>query len=223
MKNAMKKIYAIILAGCGPKDGSEIQEAIASMMAVSKSGCVYRIFAPNINQADVINHLTNEPTEQKRNVLTEAARIARGDIHPIEDLSVNDFDGLILPGGFGAAKNLFTFAFDGLDFSVLPAIEKIILAFHTLGKPIGAMCISPVMIAKVLGHKGVKITLGPPYPLCEALEKKYGAIVRSVDRSDALVDRSNKVVTTPSYMYGDSTIADIAYGAERMIEELIKF
>lgn len=216
----MGKKYAVVLAGAGSKDGSEIQESVSALIAIAKSGGSYHIFAPNINQREVINHITDVKMAETRNIMIEASRIARGNISPLEDLDVEDFDGLIFPGGFGTAKNLFTFAYDSLDFTVLPEIEKVILDFNRAGKPVGAMCISPVMIAKVLGDKGVKVTLGPESPLCEALKSKFGAEVKSVKADDALVDSKNKVVTTPCYMYGNSNIANVAVGAEKMIKEM---
>ncbi|NLJ07530.1 MAG: isoprenoid biosynthesis glyoxalase ElbB, partial [Sphingobacteriales bacterium] len=154
----MKKI-AIVLAGCGVYDGAEIHEAVMTMLAVKKAGAVYDIFAPDVEQAHVINHLNGEVMNEKRNVLVEAARIARGKIQPLSSFSGKNYDAIIFPGGFGVAKNLCTFAFDGVDMKVNPDVEKVIKEMLELNKPIGALCISPVMLAKIIGN-GVELTIG---------------------------------------------------------------
>ena len=117
-----------------------------------KKGCSYEIFAPDINQHHVINHITGEEMDETRNVLVESARIARGSIHDLKKFNPADFDGLLFPGGFGAAKNLSTWAFDGADATVLPEVEDAIRGMVSLKKPVGAICISPVILAKVLGE-----------------------------------------------------------------------
>ncbi|MFI3267241.1 MAG: isoprenoid biosynthesis glyoxalase ElbB [Rikenellaceae bacterium] len=215
----MKKV-AVILAGCGAKDGSEIHESTLALYALAKNGFEYSIFAPNRQQYDVVNGITDELDKNPRNLMIEAARIARGNISSVSELNPECFDALVVPGGFGMAKNIFTLAYEGLDFTVDGEVEAIVKAFHSSGKPIGAMCISPVMIAKVLGASNVKVTLGADSELSEGLAAKTGAIVVSCDRDDVIVDVENKVVTTPAYMYGDSTIASIGKGAEKMILEL---
>ncbi len=217
----MNKI-AIILAGCGAADGSEIHESVHLMTALSKAGVEYKIFAPNIEQREVINMATGQSMEQSRNVLVESARIARGEIEELSKLSCDDFDALAFPGGFGAAKNLFTFAYDGTEFTVREDIKDIVESFHAAKKPIAAMCIAPVMIAKVLGKHGVEVTLGPTTTLCSEVEQKFGAKVTETSKCGAITDSANKVVTTPAYMYGDNTIANIAAGAEALVSSLIK-
>lgn len=217
------KTFAVILSGCGAKDGAEIHESVSALIAIAKAGLQYKIFAPDKMQRHVVNHIDDTEMQEQRNVLIESARIARGDIQPLENLKVSDFDGLVFPGGFGAAKNLFTYAFDGLDFEVMPEIQKIVLDFHQSGKPIGAMCIAPMMIAKILGSRGVKLTLGGASELNAQVEQKFGAKIQVADRSAALVDEKNKVVSTPCYMYGDSSIAHIAQGAENMIAAMLAF
>ena len=216
----MKRI-AVVLAGCGAKDGSEIHEATLALYALAANHAEYRIFAPDTIQHDVVNHITDEALNEQRNVLVEAARIARGDIEVLEALDADDFDGLLLPGGFGAAKNLFTFAFDGIDFKVLPRLEQIVRKFHARKKPIAAMCIAPVMLAKVLGEYGVEITIGPQGALAASIEEKFGAKVSETDREGVVKDEKNKVVTTPAYMYGDSSIAHIGRGADRLVKALL--
>ena len=216
----MNKKYAVILSGCGAKDGAEIHESVSTLIAISKAGNQYTIFAPDINQKQVINHSTDAEENETRNILVEANRIARGEAKPLEELDATQFDGLVIPGGFGAAKNLFDFALNGFDFTVLPIFEKKVCQFHTEGKPIAAMCIAPMVLAKLFGNKNVKLTLGADSQLCKDTEKEFGAKVIETSRSGVVIDDVNKIVTTPCYMYGDSTIADIAFGAENLIAEL---
>lgn len=215
----MKKA-AVILAGCGAKDGSEIHEATLALYALAKEGFTYSIFAPDTDSRDIVNHITDEPADERRNVMVEAARIARGKISPLSQLDASGYDALVLPGGFGAAKNLFTLACDGLDFSVLPDVRKAVMAFYEARKPIGAMCISPVMLASLLGDKGVRVTFGPESDLCQSARDRFGADIVVCGPDEVVVDKANKVVTTPCYMYGDSTVAHIGDGAIRMAREL---
>lgn len=217
----MKKA-AVILSGCGAKDGSEIHEATLLLYALSKEGFNYSIFAPNKSQYDVINHITDSKEENTRNVLIESARIARGKISPLTELKCDDFDILAIPGGFGAAKNLFTYAYDGLNFTVDSDVESIVKEFYSKKKPIGAMCIAPVMIAKILGPHSVKLTLGELGELSTNLSKLTGTIIVDCKKGDVTIDSKNKLVTTPAYMHGDSTISEIGAGAEKLVKELNK-
>lgn len=218
----MNKNYAVILSGCGAKDGSEIQEAVTALLAIAKAGNKYTVFAPDINQHHVVNHIDDTEMNETRNVMVESARISRGVIEELSTLDISKYDGLVLPGGFGAAKNLFDFAFNYTNFSIFPLFESIVKGFHDAKKPIGAMCISPVMIAKTFGDKGVEITLGDNPELAKDISDKFGAKVSVVGRDGVSVDAKNKIVTTACYMYGDSSIVDIALGAENMIAELDK-
>src|SRR6056297_3076190 len=153
----MKKI-AVVLAGNGVYDGSEIHETTLTLLTIARKGAKYQCFAPNVDQAHVVNHLTGEEMPEKRNVLVEAARIARGDIKPLSEYKAGDFDAIIIPGGFGAAKNLCTFAFDGVDCTVNADVEKAVRDTVAAEKPLGVLCISPVFITKILGD--VKVTIG---------------------------------------------------------------
>ena len=213
----MKKI-AVILSGCGVFDGAEIHEATLSLLAIAKKGATYEIFAPDIPQHHVINHLTGEEMEENRNVLVESARIARGRISDLKQFHAEDFDGLILPGGFGAAKNLSTWAFEGGDASVLPDVEKAIQDMVNLDKPVGALCISPVILAKVLGK--VKLTIGDDDGTIQALET-IGATHVTTTHGEVVVDADMKVVTTPCYML-DATIAQIADGADNVVGKMVE-
>ncbi|MFI3287903.1 MAG: isoprenoid biosynthesis glyoxalase ElbB [Rikenellaceae bacterium] len=215
----MKKI-AFILAGCGAQDGSEIQEATLALYALSLANIEVQAFALAKTQCHTVNHQNATVQEGvERLQIEEAARIVRGNIKPIEELDVAQFDALFIPGGTGTAKNFFTFALDGVDFSVEPQYRKVVEAFHSAGKPIAAMCIAPLSLCAIIS--GVAITLGPAEQLAEAAMEKYGAKVTEVGREGVVVDTENKVLTTASYMYGDSTVANIGEGAKNLVAELL--
>lgn len=213
----MKKI-AVVLAGNGVFDGAEIHEATLTLLSIANNGAQYQCFAPDINQAHVINHITGEEMPETRNVLIEAARIARGNIKPLSEYKVADFDAIIFPGGFGVAKNLCTFAFDGADCSVNPEVETAIRNTVVAEKPIGALCISPALIAKVLGD--VEVTIGQDSETANTIEK-LGATHIKTTHGEIVVDEKYKVITTPCYML-DATITQIATGAENAVQKLLE-
>ncbi|MDR1153620.1 MAG: isoprenoid biosynthesis glyoxalase ElbB [Bacteroidales bacterium] len=213
----MKK-FAIVLSGCGVYDGAEIHEALTSMLAVSRKGHSYQVFAPNIPQHHVINHLTGGEMPEKRNVLVESARIARGNIKDLAAFDPSQYDALLFAGGFGAVKNLSDFAFKGENYSVIEPVAKAIRAMHRAGKPIGAMCVSPVLVADTI--EGVELTVGDPCGASEAAEK-HGAVHRTTTHGEVTVDRKNRVATTPCYML-DATLAQVADGADHIVDELLK-
>lgn len=212
-----KKI-AVVLSGCGAYDGAEIHEAVFTLWAIAKAGFQYKIFAPDIEQHHVINHLTGQETKESRNVLVESARIARGDIKPITNLNSNNFDAVIFPGGFGVAKNLCSFALDGTDCKVNPEVESVIRKFHAKEKPIGALCISPVMIAKVL--KNIKLTIGSDTSTIEAIEKMGNTHIEA-RLGQVVIDRRHKIASTPYYML-DSDIIKIAESATKIVDAVIE-
>ncbi len=212
----MKK-FAVILAGCGVFDGSEIHEATLTLLAIQKKGLEYQCFAPNIDQHHVINHITGEEIQQTRNVLVESARIARGNIKDISELKVSDFDAVIFPGGFGVAKNLSDFAFKGVESKVLPSVSEVILTFWKAKKPIGALCISPAIIAKVIPN--ATLTIGSDVRTKEALEK-MGAKHKETTHGEVITDTENKIVTTPCYML-DATIVQIEEGANNLVNQIL--
>jgi len=213
----MKK-FAVVLAGCGVYDGAEIHEATLTLYAIVKNGGSYEVFAPDIDQHHVINHLTGEAMNESRNVLVESARIARGNIKPLSEFKPEAFDALIFPGGFGAAKNLSTFAFDGTECSVNTDAKNAILGMRDAGKPIGALCISPVILARILGN--VKITIGQDTDTACAVEN-MGATHIKTNHGEVVVDEDNKVVTTPCYML-DATIAQVGDGADNVVKAIMK-
>jgi enhancing lycopene biosynthesis protein 2 len=213
----MKK-FAVILAGCGVSDGAEIHEAVLTLLAIKQNGADYQCFAPDINQYHVINHMTGKDMHEIRNVLIEAARIARGNIKPLRDLSIRDFDALIMPGGFGVAKNLCTYAFDGVNCKVNPEVANVIREAISFHKPIGALCISPVILAKVLG--AVKLTIGTDAGTAADIEK-MGAQHKPATHGQVVVDERHLVFSTPCYML-DASITDIANGTYNIVKEMLK-
>ncbi|XP_070539886.1 glutamine amidotransferase-like class 1 domain-containing protein 3, mitochondrial [Ptychodera flava] len=198
---------AVVLSGSGVYDGSEIHEASAILVHLSRGGAETSIFAPDKPQMHVINHNKGEPMEgETRNVLVESGRIARGEISPLVDLKASDFDAIVFPGGFGAAKNLCTFAVDGTKCSIDPDVERVIKEFHTEKKPIGLCCIAPVLAAKVI--QNCEITVGHdtedggkwPYAGTAAAVEELGAKHVNKSVTDIHVDETNNIVTTPAFM-----------------------
>ncbi len=213
----MKK-FAVVLAGSGVFDGAEIHEATMTMYAIVKNGATYEIFAPDMEQHHVINHITGEEMSEKRNVLIESARIARGNIKALSDLNVDDFDALIFPGGFGVAKNLCNLAFKGPDCEVYPEVTQVVKAMLEQNKPIGALCIAPAMIAKILGE--VDVTIGQDPDTSEAI-RAMGATHIKTDHGEVIIDEEKKVFTTPCYML-DANIVQIAEGANNIVKAMLE-
>lgn len=213
----MKKI-AVVLSGNGVFDGAEIHEATLTLLAIARNGATYQCFAPDIDQAHVVNHITGEEMQETRNVLIEAARIARGNIKALSEYNAADFDALVFPGGFGAAKNLCTFAFDGPDCTVNKDVETAIRSTVVAEKPIGALCISPALITKVLGD--VQVTIGNDKGTVEAIETLGGTHLQT-SHGEIVVDEKYKVITTPCYML-DATIDQIADGAENAVKKVLE-
>jgi enhancing lycopene biosynthesis protein 2 len=214
----MKKI-AIILSGCGVYDGSEIYESVLTLLAIEQQGASYRCFAPNINQHHVINHLTGEVTDDEtRNVLVESARIARGDIEDIVELYQEEFDALIFPGGFGAAKNLCTFALDAENYQINPEVLSAAQSFIKVDKPLGFMCIAPAMIPLIFGEDA-QGTIGKDRDIAESLMNR-GLAHFDCDVDDIIVDRKRKLVSTPAYMLATSLV-EAARGINKLIKKVI--
>ncbi len=214
----MNKKFAVILSGCGHQDGAEIHEATLTLWAIHKNGAEYQCFAPDIKQHHVLNHITGEEMNEERNVLIESARIARGKIKPLSEYEAEDFDGLVLPGGVGAAKNLCTYAFAGPNCTVNDDVARAITTTHASGKPIGALCIAPVLLAKVLAD--VQLTIGQDESTAASLVT-MGAEHIPTWQGEIVVDKKNKVVTTPCYML-DSRVDQIGEGAEKVILAMLE-
>jgi enhancing lycopene biosynthesis protein 2 len=214
----MSKV-AVVLAGCGVYDGAEINEAVLTLLSLEQQGASYQCFAPDIEQLHVINHLTGEPEPgERRNVLVEAARIARGNIKELAEADVADFDALLVPGGFGAAKNLCNFAVAGAAMEVLPQFLQLAQAFHKAGKPIGLVCIAPVMAAAICGA-GTQCTIGSDAETAAAIET-MGAEHLACPVSEARVDTANKLVTTPAYMLAGSVLEAYS-GISECVKEVL--
>ena len=210
----------VVLAGCGVYDGAEIHEAVCTLLAIDRAGAEAVCYAPNVDQAHVVNHLTGEEAAETRNVLVESARIARGKIADLATFQADAVDALIFPGGFGAAKNLCSFAFQGADCTVNPDVEAAVRAMIAAGKPIGALCIAPAILAKLLGNEGVELTIGSDPGTAEALET-LGAKHRVTTHCEIVVDRAHKLVTAPCYML-DASVSQIADGAANAVNALIE-
>lgn len=213
----MKK-FAVLLSGCGVYDGAEIHEATLSLWAIMKQGATYSIFAPDKPQHHVINHLTGEEMPESRNVLVESARIARGQIQALSEYKAADFDALLLPGGFGAAKNLCDFAFKGAEMTVDPEVESALRETVEQGKAIGALCISPVLLAKVF--ESASITIGADPATAQAVEE-MGGIHLKTGHGEVVRDARLNLFTTPCYML-DANILQIAEGAENIVAAIMK-
>jgi enhancing lycopene biosynthesis protein 2 len=209
--------FAVILSGCGVFDGAEIHEATLTLYAIIKNDAIYDIFAPDINQHHVINHITGEEMKETRNVLVESARIARGKISPLSKFNADNYDALIFPGGFGVAKNISDFAFKGADCRVIEETAEAIKAMVKQKKPVGALCISPVILAKVLVN--IEVTIGSDPGTAKAVEQ-MGAKHKDTTHAEIVVDEKHKIVTTPCYML-DANIVQIAEGAENVVKEML--
>lgn len=214
----MKK-FAVILSGCGVYDGSEIHEAVLTLLAIDKNKASYQAFAPDIQQFHVVDHYRGKPTDEKRNVLTESARIARGNIKALSEFNSNDYDALVIPGGFGCAKNLSDYAFKGADINVNKEVENAILSMIEADKPVGALCIAPVLLAKLIS--GVEITVGNDETTINNVEK-LGALHTKTSNTDVIKDSKRKIFTTPCYML-DVSISKIAESTDSLIKEMLKY
>ena len=217
---AQKKRVAIILAGCGAKDGSEIHEAVLTLLAVVRQGAEPVFLAPAGPQASVVNHLSGDTVAEERSMLVEAARIARGKIADLAKHNGADFDALIFPGGFGTAKNLCDFATRGSQCTVHPEVERIILEAHAAGKPMGFICIAPAIAARVLGPKGVQLTIGNEPDTAKKLTE-MGAVHINKSVNEILTDRKNRVVSTPAYMLANN-IAECEAGISALVTEVLE-
>jgi enhancing lycopene biosynthesis protein 2 len=209
----------VLLSGCGVFDGSEIHESVLTLFFLNKGGVQAVCMAPDMEHAEV-NHLTQTMTGQSRNVLIESARIARGDIQNIKNVKSADLDGIILPGGFGAAKNLSNFAEKGAEAAVHPEVQRILNEMAAAGKPIGAICIAPATVARSLAGKKPEVTIGNDRATASAIEMT-GARHISCGVKDIHIDYKNKIVTTPAYMIGPG-IKDIAIGIEKLVNQIIQ-
>jgi enhancing lycopene biosynthesis protein 2 len=216
-----KKKIGVLLAGCGVKDGSEIHEATLTLYFLDKSGAEIVCMAPDKDQLDVVNHVKGSASAEKRNVLVEAARIARGNIVDVRTVKAADLDAVVIPGGFGAAKNLCTFATEGANCRVDEGVAKLLQDMHRLKKPIGALCIAPTVVARLFGSEiAPELTIGTDSATALALEK-MGAKHKDARVNEIVVDSKNKIVTTPCYMLAQS-IKEVGDGAEKLVAKIME-
>ena len=215
----MSKKIAVILSGCGVYDGAEIHESVITLLRLDQRGAQVQCFAPDMAQLHVINHLTGEEMPESRNVLVESARIARGEIKDIAEANAEDFDALIVPGGFGAAKNLSNFAIEGAGCSINPQVLALAEAFVEAGKPLGLICISPALAAKIYGP-GVTCTIGNDTDTAAALDK-MGAHHQECTVEDIVEDTVRKLVSTPAYMLGKN-ISEVASGINKLVDRVLE-
>jgi enhancing lycopene biosynthesis protein 2 len=215
----MKKKIGVVLSGCGVYDGSEIHESVITLLAIDRNGAQAVCMAPNIDQMHVVNHLTGEEVPgERRNVLVEAARIARGEIKDISTIKVEDLDALVFPGGFGAAKNLCTFALDAENYQINPEVLAAAQSFIKADKPLGFMCIAPAMIPLVFGEDA-QGTIGKDRDIAESLMNRGLAHV-DCDVDDIIVDEKRKLVSTPAYMLATSLV-EAASGINKLVKKVI--
>ncbi len=213
----MKRV-AVVLSGCGFLDGAEIHESVLTLLALDRAGTEVTCFAPDQPQAQVVNHFTGQPASESRNVLTESARIARGKIQPLSQADASLFDALIVPGGFGAAKNLSNFAIQGAECDINPDLTRLVKAMHQAGKPMGFICIAPALLPKILGVP-VRLTIGNDIDTAEVIDSMGGEHV-TCPVDDIVVDADQKVVTTPAYMLAQR-ISEAALGIEKLVARVL--
>jgi len=217
---------AVVLSGSGVYDGAEVHEASAVMVGLSRGSASYQVFAPDIPQMHVINHTNGEEMAETRNVLVESARIARGKIEALNKLNVDQYDAVIFPGGFGAAKNLSNFAVKESEMTVNEDVQKVITDFHTARKPIGLCCIAPVLAAKCVS--GCEVTVGSdtdeggkwPYAGVAGAVTAMGATHVNKTVNDVCVDETNKLVTTPAFMC-ETKVHEIHDGVNAMVKAVL--
>ena len=212
-------VIGVLLSGCGKNDGSEIHEATLTLLFLDRACATIVCMAPDVDQYDVINHLTGSPSGEKRNVLVESARIARGDIKAVDDVQESDIDGLIIPGGFGAVKNLSDFAIKGEDATVQPDVHRLLNDMIAAKKSVGAICIAPATLAKAVSGKHPEVTIGNDMGVAGQIESMGGRHTECpVDM--ICVDEKNRIVTTPAYMLGPG-IKDVAEGIEKLVNQVM--
>jgi len=217
---------AVLLAGCGHLDGAEIREAVFTLLALDQQGADFQCVAPDAPQAHVVNHATGQVAEgASRNILEEASRIARvGQCLDLAQAHASDYDALLLPGGYGVAKNHCDFAFRGADAKVRPDVAAFVQAFFEAGKPVGAICISPALIGLCLAAVGkhARLTLGDGRDIQAAMEKLGHAYQSVPTAREIVIDDALKLVTTPAYMFDQARLSDVWVGIERCVKEVLR-
>lgn len=216
---------AVLLAGCGHLDGAEVRESVLALLALDQHGAAYQCIAPNAPQHHVVDHVTGQPVPgATRSLLEESSRIARvGQCLDLASADVADYDALVMPGGYGVAKNLCSFAFEGADGHVRPDVAAFVRGFFDAKKPVGAICIAPALVALTLrGHASAELTLGDGEGAAKALEALGQRPLLTSSAREVVIDEGNKLVTTPAYMFDDAKLSDVFIGIERCIAEVLK-
>lgn len=216
----MNKRVAILLSGCGHKDGTEITEVVSAWVALSECGATTQFFAPDMELV-VRDPISASPTGERRSALKEAARISRGKIKSASELKAKDFDALVIPGGFGAALNLCTWAKEGAACSIQADAERAIQEFYEAQKPIGAICIAPALVARVLGSHGITVTIGEDVETAAEITKT-GASHEKCAVEDFVTDREHRVITTPAYMYSQASPHEVFNGIRKAMREVVE-
>ena len=211
----------VLLSGCGVNDGSEIHETVITMLALDRADVETHLMAPNIDQMHVINHYTGQEMDEFRNVLVESARIARGDIKDMAEVTGGDLDALIIPGGFGVAKNLSDYAMSGAECSINPDVYRLVSEMVLLKKPIGAICIAPAMMAKILAeqNQSATMTIGKDETTAKDIQA-MGSTHKECPVEEMVIDEENNIVTTPAYMDAKN-ISEAAEGIEKLVKQII--
>lgn len=216
---------AVLLAGCGHLDGAEVREAVLTLLALDQHGASFQCIAPNADQHHVVNHVTGEPVPgARRNILEEACRIARvGQCLDLAQAKAGDYDALVMPGGYGVAKNHCSFAFKGAEAEVRPDVAAFVRAFFEDSKPVGAICIAPALVALALsGRESAELTLGSDAGCAAAVEKLGQHHRNTPSAREIVVDEAHKLITTPAYMFDDARLSDVWTGIERCVSEVLK-
>jgi len=220
--------FGILLSGCGVYDGAEIQETVLTMLAVKEIGAEYVCISVDAEQHHVINHLTGEEMNETRNMLVESARVARGEVTNIREITPADIDGLIIPGGFGSAKNFTKWAFEGPDGAILPEVKLLLVNLVNIGKPVVALCVSPVVLAKALEDANLKTTMTigsdleeSPYDITAfAAGLEHTGVIPSMKTINEIhVDEENKIITAPCYMM-NADILQVRKNIQTAVEAL---
>lgn len=215
----MAKKIGVLLSGCGVFDGAEIHEAVLTLLFLDRAGVSVLCMAPDVDQLHVINHLTQQVADDRRNVLVESARIARGEIQDVKTVNAADIDALIIPGGFGAAKNLSDFAIKGPEARVHVEVQRLLEEMADRSKPIGAVCIAPATVARALSNRSPQMTIGNDAGTASAIES-MGGVHTVCTVADICVDEENRIVSTPAYMLGPG-IKEVATGIEKLVDKVL--
>ncbi|MBM65721.1 MAG: isoprenoid biosynthesis protein ElbB [Myxococcales bacterium] len=217
----MGKRIGFVLSGAGVFDGAELHESVLCLLALDRGDAEVIFMAPDKDQFHVVDHQSGTPAEgERRSVLSEAARLARGPVRPLAEVSADEVDAILMPGGFGAAKNLSTWAFSGAAGEVDGDLQRLLGAVHGQGKWIAACCIAPAILARVFGGDGVKVTLGTSDQDAAEVEKT-GAQHERCSVEQVCIDEEHRLITTPAYMEA-ARIRELEPGISDMVGHLLR-